>query len=155
MKLPAEGSTLLNSATVKPSMTTAIPAARIVNGAAIPAVTAITPEGEVEVDARPDVGDGRGGHIGRAELAGLEVLCAVAHRAHSTRAYGAPSATRSRGLGVRTTLGNSAVRTGNPILAYAAVVSEEAERLGVVADEQALRLRVVVEHHAVVLAPDP
>jgi len=43
MKLPAEGSTLVNSATVKASRTIATPAARIVSGAATPAVTAITP----------------------------------------------------------------------------------------------------------------
>lgn len=35
MKLPAEGSALVNSATVKASSTTATPAARIVNGAAM------------------------------------------------------------------------------------------------------------------------
>jgi hypothetical protein len=44
MKLPAEGSALVNSATVKASSTTATPAARIVSGAATPAVTAITPK---------------------------------------------------------------------------------------------------------------
>jgi hypothetical protein len=44
MKLPAEGSALVNSATVKASSSTARPAATIVNGAATPAVTAITPK---------------------------------------------------------------------------------------------------------------
>jgi len=44
MKLPADGSALVNSATVNASRTTATPAARIVNGAATPAVTAITPK---------------------------------------------------------------------------------------------------------------
>jgi hypothetical protein len=42
MKLPAEGSALVNSATVNASRMTATPAARIVSGAATPAVTAIT-----------------------------------------------------------------------------------------------------------------
>ncbi len=43
MKLPAEGSALVNSATVNASSATATPAAMIVSGAATPAVTAITP----------------------------------------------------------------------------------------------------------------
>jgi hypothetical protein len=43
MKLPAEGSALVNSATVKASSATATVAARIVSGAATPAVTAMTP----------------------------------------------------------------------------------------------------------------
>ncbi len=44
MKLPAEGSARVNSATVKARNTTATPAAMIVSGAATPAVTAITPK---------------------------------------------------------------------------------------------------------------
>ena len=43
MKLPAEGSALVNSATVKARSTTAMPAATMVSGAATPAVTAMTP----------------------------------------------------------------------------------------------------------------
>jgi hypothetical protein len=43
MKLPAEGSVLVNSATVNARRTTANPAAMSVSGAATPAVTAITP----------------------------------------------------------------------------------------------------------------
>ena len=43
MKLPADGSALVNSATVKARSATATPAATIVSGAATPAVTAITP----------------------------------------------------------------------------------------------------------------
>jgi len=43
MKLPADGSARVNSATVAAKKITAIPAATIVNGAATPAVTAITP----------------------------------------------------------------------------------------------------------------
>ncbi len=43
MKLPAEGSALVNSATVKARSPTATVAARIVSGAPTPAVTAITP----------------------------------------------------------------------------------------------------------------
>ena len=43
MKLPAEGSILVNSATMKARKKTATPAAMIVSGAAMPAVTAITP----------------------------------------------------------------------------------------------------------------
>lgn len=43
MKLPAEGSTRVNSATTIARNTTATAAARIVNGAATPAVTAMTP----------------------------------------------------------------------------------------------------------------
>ena len=42
MKLPAEGSALVNSATVEASAT-ASAAARIVSGAATPAVAAMTP----------------------------------------------------------------------------------------------------------------
>ena len=44
MKLPDDGSARVNSATVNASSTTAIAAARIVSGAATPAVTAITPK---------------------------------------------------------------------------------------------------------------
>ena len=43
MKLPADGSARVNSATVVARKTTAIPAATIVSGAATPAVTTITP----------------------------------------------------------------------------------------------------------------
>jgi hypothetical protein len=43
MKLPAEGSARVNSATVKARRATARAAARMVSGAATPAVTAITP----------------------------------------------------------------------------------------------------------------
>ncbi len=43
MKLPADGSTLANSATVKARKATARAPARMVSGAATPAVTAITP----------------------------------------------------------------------------------------------------------------
>ncbi len=44
MKLPAEGSILVNSATTNARKATATPAAMIVSGAARPAVTAITPK---------------------------------------------------------------------------------------------------------------
>lgn len=43
MKLPADGSALVNSVTVKASSATASAAARIVSGAATPAVAATTP----------------------------------------------------------------------------------------------------------------
>ena len=43
MKLPAEGSARVNSATVVARKTTAIAAAAIVSGAATPAVSAMTP----------------------------------------------------------------------------------------------------------------
>ena len=79
MKLPADGSALVNSATVKASSATATVAARIVSGAATPAVAAIDAEPEVEVDPRPDVRDRRGRHVGGTELTGLEVLSALAH----------------------------------------------------------------------------
>ena len=45
-------------------------------------------------------------------------------------------------------------RRADASLAVSGHLLEESERLGVIADEQALRLCVVVEHHAVVLAPD-
>ncbi len=43
MKLPAEGSIRVNSAVTKARKNTATPAAMIVSGAAVPAVTAMTP----------------------------------------------------------------------------------------------------------------
>jgi hypothetical protein len=79
MKLPADGSARVNSATVVARKRTAIPAATIVNGAAMPAVTAITPEGEVEIDLRPDIGHRGDGQVPRAELAGLKPPGAGGH----------------------------------------------------------------------------
>ena len=47
-------------------------------------------EREIEVDPRPDIRDRRGGHVGRAELAGLEVVSALAHRVSPGRCSSSP-----------------------------------------------------------------
>jgi hypothetical protein len=72
--LRAEGSALVNSATVKVRSTTATPAVRIISGAATPAVTAITPNAS-KTDLRPDVRDRRGRHVRRAELNTRDFRC--------------------------------------------------------------------------------
>jgi len=55
MKLPVGGSTLVDSATVDARRTTATPAATIASGAATPAVTAMIPKRQVDIDPRSDV----------------------------------------------------------------------------------------------------
>src|SRR3974390_1426119 len=79
MKLPADGSALVNSATVKARSATAPAAATIVSGAA--GSYGDHPEGEVKVDPWADIGNRRRCHVHRAQLAALEVFFALAHRA--------------------------------------------------------------------------
>ena len=58
-------------------------------------------------------------------------------------------------LAVRRSIASSAASVATIRSAIALLLgSEEAERLGVIADQQALGLAVVLEHHLVVLAAD-
>src|SRR6188472_713401 len=61
-----------------------------------------------------------------------------------------PCSARRRRSAARAASVATILRAGSACIAL-----EEPERLRVVGDEHALRLRVVVEHHLVVLAPDP
>ncbi len=77
------------------------------------------PEGEVEVDPWPDVGDRRGRHVHRAQLPSLEMVSAhptLAHRVNDIRrfpgAYGSRPALPHRAKSERTSISATRYRTG-------------------------------------------
>ena len=72
MKLPAEGSALVNSATVKASRKHGHTRGHDRQRGRDAGGHGDHPEGEVEVFPQPDVGDGRGREVRRTQLAGLQ-----------------------------------------------------------------------------------